>query len=56
MTRKQMITKCVEEQIARGIIKVESKALQIKVRLNGGYGIKAMSKEQCQNWYNEVFN
>ena len=30
MTRKEMITACVEEQIARGIIKAENKAMQIK--------------------------
>ena len=56
MTRKEMITKCVEDQIKRGIVKAENKALQIKARLVGMYGVKAMSKEQCQKWYNEVFN
>ena len=30
MTRKEMITACVEDQIARGIIKAENKAMQIK--------------------------
>ena len=32
MTRKEMITACVEDQIARGIIKAENKAMQIKKR------------------------
>jgi hypothetical protein len=56
MTRKEMITKCVEEQIKSGLIRAESKPLQIKVRLNGGYGMKAMSLEECKKWYNVVFN
>lgn len=48
-----MITACVEEQIARGIIKVENKEMQIKARLTGVF---KMSWSDCQRWYNEVFN
>ena len=55
MTRKELITKCVEEQIKKGIVKAENKTLQIKARLVGMYGIKAMSKSECENWYNSVF-
>ena len=55
MTRKEMITACVEDQIARGIINAENKAMQIKKRLNGSGYIKAMSKAECEIWYNEVF-
>ena len=55
MTRKEMITACVENQIARGIVKAENKAKQIKVRLFGNGYIKAMSKTDCERWYNEVF-
>ena len=55
MTRKEMITACVENQIARGIVKAENKAKQIKVRLFGNGYIKAMSKAECERWYNEVF-
>ena len=55
MTRKEMITACVENQIARGIVKSENKANQIKVRLFGNGYIKAMSKDDCERWYNEVF-
>lgn len=55
MTRKEMITRCVENQIERGIIKAENKNLHIKSRLYGKNGLKAMSKEECQKWYNEVF-
>ena len=55
ITRKEMITACVEDQIARGIVKAENKAMQIKKRLvDSGY-IKAMSKAECERWYNEVF-
>ena len=53
MTRKEMITACVENQIARGIVKAENKAKQIKVRLFGNGYIKAMSKIdgflRCEN-------
>ena len=55
MTRKEMITACVEDQIARGIVKAENKAMQIKKRLVGSGYIKAMSKAECERWYNEVF-
>lgn len=55
MTRKEMITACVEDQITRGIVKAENKAMQIKNRLNGSGYIKAMSKAECEIWYNEVF-
>lgn len=52
MTRKEIITKCVENQIERGIIKAENKKIQIKSRLNGQF---AMSKSDCENWYNSLF-
>lgn len=56
MTRKEMITKCVEDQIERGIIKAENKARQISIRLKGCGYVKAMSLADCQRWYGEVFN
>lgn len=56
MTRKELITACVEDQIARGIVKEESKELQIKARLKGMYGLQPMSKAECESWYNKVFN
>lgn len=49
MTRKEMITACIEDQIKRGIIKAENKEMQIKARKN-------MSYSACVNWYNSVFN
>lgn len=52
MTRKEMITACVEDQIERGIVKAENKSMQIKTRLTGQF---RMSKEECENWYKEVF-
>ena len=55
MTRKEMITACVEDQIARGIVKSENKEKQIKWRLNGYGGIAAMSKADCESWYKKVF-
>lgn len=53
MTRKEMVTACVEDQIKRGITKPENKAMQIRSRLTGTF---KMSKAQCEKWYNEVFN
>jgi hypothetical protein len=53
MTRKEMITKCVEDQIKRGIVKAENKNRQINSRLKGSF---AMSKADCEKWYNSVFN
>ena len=53
MTRKEMITACVDDQIKRGIVKPENRAMQIKFRLTGKY---AMNKTQCEIWYNAVFN
>ena len=55
MTRKEMITACVEDQIARGIVKAENKEKQIKWRLYGYAGISAMSKADCESWYKKVF-
>ena len=52
MTRKELITKCVEDQIERGIINPENKAKHIKMRLTGYF---AMSKADCERWYNDVF-
>lgn len=52
MTRKEMITACVEDQINRGIIKAESKEKQIKARLSGA--IK-MSWNDCKEWFDSVF-
>lgn len=51
MTRKEMITICVDDQIKRGIVKPENRALQIKARLTGMF---RMSLSECQRWYNEV--
>ena len=53
MTRKEMITACVDDQIKRGITKAENREMQIKARLNGVF---AMSKLECAEWYNAVFN
>lgn len=52
MTRKEMITACVDDQIKRGIVKAENRTMQIKARLTGCF---KMSKTECELWYNEVF-
>lgn len=55
MTRKELITACVEDQIRRGIVKPEGKELQIKARLKGIGCVKPMSKAECESWYRKVF-
>ena len=56
MTRKEMISACVDDQIKRGIIKAENREMQIKARLKGFSCCKAMSYSECVTWYNAVFN
>lgn len=56
MTRKELIAKCVEYLIKNGVVKPENKSLQIKTRLFGGFGLKPMSKSECERWYNSLFN
>lgn len=56
MTRKQLITACVENQIERGIVKEENKEKEINAKLNGvGNWLKPMNKTQCTNWYDDLF-
>ncbi len=52
MTRKEMITACVDDQIKRGIIKAENRKMQINARL---IGWNKMGYTACLNWYNSVF-
>lgn len=52
MTRKEMITACVENQIERGVIKAENKAKHIKMRLTGQF---KMSSAECKSWYDSLF-
>lgn len=51
MTRKEMITICVEDQIKRGIVKAENKTMHINKRLKGSF---AMSKREVEEWYKAV--
>ena len=52
MTRKELITACIDDQVKRGIIKAEDREMQIKKRLVGAF---AMGKAECERWYNTVF-
>lgn len=52
MTRKEMITDCVENQVQRGIIKEQDKDFIIKSNL---IGWNKMGYTACLNWYNSVF-
>lgn len=55
MTRKEMISACIDDQIARGIIKPESRERQIRARLKGGAGLPPMGWHECSSWYENVF-
>lgn len=52
MTRKDMITACIEDQINRGIVNPNNKKMQIDARLNGRF---QMSWSECKRWYDAVF-
>lgn len=56
LTRKEMISACVDNQIERGIVYPENREMQIKNRLKGGYGLRAMSWSECKSWYDSVIN
>lgn len=56
MTKKEMITACIDNQIEKGVIKAETRTMQIKARLNGKGCCKAMTKAECLSWYNSVFH
>lgn len=51
MTRKEMITACVEDQVKRGIVPPESKHHLIKYRLTCSF---SMSWSECKRWYDDV--
>lgn len=50
MTKKEMITACVDDQVKRGIIKEEEKEIIIKMQM------KSRGWSSCERWYNDVFN
>lgn len=54
MTRKEMITYCVDDQIKRGVIDKSMRATQIHYRLKGIGFAKPMSYADCERWYEGV--
>ena len=56
MTRKQMIEFCVNDQIARGIVKPEKRNVQVSMRLKGCGAAKPMSYSDCLAWYESTVN
>lgn len=56
MTRKELITACVDDQVRRGIIREETRALQIRARLKGYAGVRPMNYTACREWYRATFN
>lgn len=54
MTRRQMVTICVEDQIKRGVLPSEGKEKIINGWLKGAGGCKPISKSEAQRWYDRV--
>lgn len=55
MTRKGMVAACVDEQIARGVVRPENRRRQIRARLRGDGIFRPMSLRECREWYEDVF-
>lgn len=45
-TRKELARYIVMNQYARGLVSFKNIGFQIKVRLNGGFGVKPMTKAE----------
>ena len=54
MTRKELISYCVDAQIAHNVVKAENRNMYINAYLFGYYGVKKMSKADCEKWYKEI--
>lgn len=54
ITRKEMATLLVEDQIKRGIIKSENKEMQVEARLNGMLKMSWMELYNYCTKYNSV--
>lgn len=50
MTKKEMISICLDDQIERGIISKEKKQFHMNYRL------KCMTKSECEKWLKSVIN
>ena len=46
MTREQLAKLIVMDQVVRGVTHISNAAHQEKIRLQGGYGIKPMTKSE----------
>lgn len=46
MTREQLAKLIVMDQVVRGVTHINNAAYQVKIRLQGGYGIKPMTKSE----------
>lgn len=46
MTREQLAKLIVMDQVVRGITHINNAGYQVKVRLEGGFGIKPMTKAE----------
>lgn len=55
MTRKEMITACVDDAIKKGVVTAESRTMLIKTLLNGNGCFKAWSKAECERMYTAFF-
>lgn len=46
MTREQLAKLIVMDQVVRGVTNIKNAGYQVKVRLEGGFGVKPMTKAE----------
>ena len=56
MTREQLAKLIVIDQVVRGVTSMSNAKMQVKVRLQGGFGIKPMTKAQLVSYCENNFN
>lgn len=56
MTREQLAKLIVMDQVVRGITNIKNASYQVKVRLEGGFGVKPMTKADLVRTAQSVFS
>lgn len=56
MTREQLARLIVMDQVVRGVTSMKNAKVQVKIRLEGGFGVKPMTKSEMVNYCERNFN
>lgn len=56
MTREQLARLIVMDQVVRGVVSMKNAKMQVKVRLEGGFGVKPMTKSELVNYCESNFS